>query len=64
LKKVSIEPGWRRVEEIYRRKFIANYMGGSTEIMDLQQIKFLARALAHLVNTATNHALIYLSQQK
>jgi hypothetical protein len=25
--KVNINPGWRRVEEIYRRKFIANYMG-------------------------------------
>jgi hypothetical protein len=25
--KVSIEPGWRRVDEIYRRKFISNYMG-------------------------------------
>jgi hypothetical protein len=60
--KVSIEPGWRRIEEIYRRKFIANYMGGSTEIMDSQQIKFLARASAQLTDTATNLALIYLSQ--
>jgi hypothetical protein len=35
---------------------------GSTEIMDLHQIKFLARASAQLTNTATNLALIYLSQ--
>ena len=36
--------------------------GGSTEIVDLQQITFFARALAQLVNTANNRALIYLSQ--
>ena len=34
----------------------------STEIMDLQQIKFLERASVQLINTATNRALIYLSQ--
>jgi hypothetical protein len=35
---------------------------GSTEIMDLQQIKFIARVLAQLNKTATNRALIYLSK--
>ena len=34
-------------------------MEGSTEIVDLQHIKFLSSTLAQLIKTATNHALIY-----
>jgi hypothetical protein len=45
-------------EEIYCKL----YGGGSTELMDLQIIKFISSALAQLFKTETNHALIYLSQ--
>jgi hypothetical protein len=45
--KVNIDPGLGRVEEIYRRT-LQIISGGRTEIMDLQQIKFLARASALL----------------